>query len=212
MGQALLVRSDGTRPLATPAIVSTEGGHTDFAPRDEVEIDLLRYLRRLHPDHVSVERVLSGSGLYALYEFFRERSPHKESAVVRDALVQAGVDAPAVISQHALDPELRDPLCTEALERFIMLYGAEAGNLALKSFSTGGVFLGGGIARKILPRMQDGVFLSNFIRKGRFKSLCERMPIYVLLDPLAGLRGAAYLIDNEDGDDGEPEVATVLFD
>ena len=112
----------------------------------------------------------------------------------------------------ALDPELRDPLCTEALERFIMLYGAEAGNLALKSFSTGGVFLGGGIARKILPRMQDGVFLSNFIRKGRFKSLCERMPIYVLLDPLAGLRGAAYLIDNEDGDDGEPEVATVLFD
>lgn len=206
MGQALVVRSDGWRPLHHPAIVATEGGHSDFAPRDEIEIELLRYLRRLHTDHVSVERVLSGSGLYALYEFFRERTPDKESAVVRDALVQPGADPPAVISQHALADSIRDPLCNDALERFIMLYGAEAGNLALKSLATGGVFLGGGIARKVLPRMQDGVFLSNFVRKGRFRALCERIPIYILLDPLAGLRGAAYLIDG----DGDPEADTVV--
>ena len=107
-------------------------------------------------------------------------------------ITQAGVDALAVVSRHALAGD--DVLCERALSRFVMLYGSEAGNLALKSLSTGGVFIGGGVGRKILPRMQDGLFWEHFVRKGRFRVLCERMPVYLLLDPLAGLRGAAYLV------------------
>lgn len=197
MGQALVVRGRALRPAGAgisgaPVIVATEGGHTDFAPRDEVELELLRFLLSRHPEHVSVERVVCGGGLHTLYEFFAAREPQLVSPPIAREIELAGPSAPSVISTHGLAG--RDPLCQRALERFVMLYGAEAGNLALKSMATGGVVIGGGVARKILPRLQDGLFREHFQRKGRFRGLCERMPIYVLLDPLAGLRGAAYLV------------------
>ena len=197
MGQAVVVRgralrAAGVGPEGRPVIVATEGGHSDFAPRDEVEVDLLRFLLARHPEHVSVERVICGGGLYSLYEFFAAREPQRVSPEVRRELELAGASAPSVVSAHGLAGT--DPLCLLALDRFVMLYGAEAGSLALKSMATGGVVIGGGVTRKILPKLQDGRFREHFQRKGRFRALCERMPIYVLLDPLAGLRGAAYLV------------------
>lgn len=202
MGQALVVRGRALRHATFPAprepsagnsvIVATEGGHTDFAPRDELEQDLLRFLQARFPDHVSVERVLCGGGLHTLYEFLAAREPQRVSDAVTRELAEAGAAAPAVVSAHGLAGT--DGLCQQALTRFVMLYGAEASNLALKSMATGGVVIGGGVARKILPRLTDGLFREHFVRKGRFRALCERMPIYVLLDPLAGLRGAAYLV------------------
>jgi glucokinase len=197
MGQALIVRGRALRlaglaPGQQPLIVATEGGHTDFAPRDALELDLLRFLLRRHPEHVSVERVICGAGLHMLYEFFAEREPERVSPQVAAEIEAAGSSAPSVVSAHGLAGT--DLLCQRALERFVMLYGAEAGNLALKSMATGGVVIGGGVARKILPRLRAGLFREHFLRKGRFRGLCERMPIYVLLDPLAGLRGAAYLV------------------
>lgn len=197
MGQALVLRQGLAGQAATPspsslAIVATEGGHTDFAPRDEIEIELLRFLLARHPEHVSVERILCGGGLHTLYEFFARRHPEQVAPAVAEAIAAAGAGAPAVISAQALAGT--DALCGHAVQRFVMLYGAEASNLALKSLATGGVVIGGGVARRILPKLQDGLFLEHFVRKGRFRALCQRMPIYVLLDPWAGLRGAAYLV------------------
>lgn len=186
MGQALIARS-----VDPPAILPTEGGHSDFAPRDELEADLLRFLVRRFPEHVSVERVLCGAGLVLLYEFFRERGTAPEQPGVRDAIERAAGDAPAVISRHAL--ARTDALCDAALDRFVQLYGAEAGNLALKSLATGGVYLAGGIAAKILPRMTDGVFLQHFTRKGRFSELLRSIPIFLIQEDESGLFGAALL-------------------
>jgi glucokinase len=186
MGQALIARS-----VEPPVILPTEGGHSDFAPRSELEADLLRFLLRRFPDHVSVERVLCGAGLVLLYEFFRERGERPEQPAVRAEIEANGTDAPAVISRHGLARS--DGLCDLALDRFVQLYGAEAGNLALKSLATGGVYLAGGIAARILPRLTDGVFLRHFAQKGRFSGLLAEIPVFVVKDPAAGLRGAARL-------------------
>jgi glucokinase len=186
MGQALIARAANTQ-----IILPTEGGHADFAARDAEELELAAFLLQRHPDHVSIERVLSGAGLQALYEFYAAREPAAVSPAVRAALVAAGSEAPALISQYALTGE--DRLCERALQRFVMLYGAEAGNLALKCLATGGVYLAGGIAAKILPRMTDGTFLHNFTRKGRFAPLLQQIPIYLVQNPQIGLLGAAYL-------------------
>jgi glucokinase len=184
MGQALITRS-----VEPPVILPTEGGHSDFAPRDELEADLLRFLLRRFPEHVSVERVLSGAGILLLYEFFRERGEIAERPEVRAELDRAGADAPAVISRHALGRT--DALCDQALDRFVQLYGAEAGNLALKSLAKGGVYVAGGVAARILPRMTDGTFLRHFTKKGRFSELLAGIPVFVVKDSAAGLRGAA---------------------
>lgn len=186
MGQALIARC-----VEPPVILPTEGGHSDFAPRSELEADLLRFLLRRFPDHVSVERVLCGAGLVLLYEFFRERGERPEQPAVRAEIEARGTDAPAVISRHGLARS--DGLCDLALDRFVQLYGAEAGNLALKSLATGGVYLAGGIAARILPRLTDGVFLRHFAQKGRFSGLLAGIPVFVVKDPAAGLRGAARL-------------------
>lgn len=184
MGQALIARS-----VEPPVILPTEGGHSDFAPRNELEADLLRFLLRRFPEHVSVERVLCGAGLVLLYEFFRERGERPELPAVRAEIEAAGTDAPAVISRHGMARS--DELCDLALDRFVQLYGAEAGNLALKSLAKGGVYLSGGIAARILPRLTDGVFLRHFAQKGRFSELLAGIPVSVVKDPAAGLRGAA---------------------
>lgn len=186
LGEAVLIRS-----TETPLILPTEGGHADFAPRDDVEIDLLRFLQQRHGGHVSYERVLSGAGLLALYEFFRGRGGQAEAAAVRAEIEADPVRGPAVVSRHGLAGT--DPLCTAALDRFCRIYGAEAGNLALKFLARGGVYVAGGIAPRILPRLQDGSFLDGFLDKGRFRTLCSTIPVYVVVHPEAGLYGAAVL-------------------
>lgn len=167
--------------------IASEGGHTDFAPRDEVEIGLLRYLLTKY-ERVSYERVLSGSGLCTLYEFFRSTAQYPEPAWLRDSI--ASGDPAAAISKAAMDET--DIACVQALDLFVSLYGAEAGNLALKLLSTGGVFVAGGIAPKILRRIQRGEFCDSFTRKGRYAALMRRIPISVVLNDKTALFGAAH--------------------
>ena len=167
--------------------VASEGGHVDLAPRNELEVELLRFLLKRHR-RVSVERVLSGPGLFTLYEFFETRgTPNPE---VRQQLSAADdAEAPRIVSEAALAG--RCPVANDALNLFVEQYGAAAGNLGLMAVSTGGLFVGGGIAPKILPRLQDGRFLEAFTNKGRLSPLLEDMPVHVILDADAALMGAA---------------------
>jgi len=183
LGEALLV-SDGTRYRALPS----EGGHADFAPGTEDEIALLRYLRGLHGPHVSYERVLSGDGIGDLYGFVRAATGAEEPAWLTAAF--AGHDRNAVISQAALAG--RDPSCVRALEMFVEVLGAEAGNLALRGLAGGGVVLGGGIPPKILPALQQPRFLERFTAKGRLSAWTRRVSVRVTLEPRAALFGAAH--------------------
>ena len=176
---------DGTQyhPLAS------EGGHTDFAPRDEREVALWHFLHDRHP-HVSYERILSGPGIVTLYAFLRDAIGLPESPQVRTRL-DAGPDAAAVVSHAALHDA--DPLSTAALDLFAGILGAKAGNLALEVLAPGGVFIAGGIAPKILPKLTDGRLHRAFVDKGRQRALLERIPLYVSLEPDAALLGAARL-------------------
>jgi glucokinase len=185
LGEAVLVRVGKSYE-----VIASEGGHTDFAPRNEVEIDLLRFLLKRHA-RVSYERIVCGRGLVALYEFVRERSPASESARVKEEIAVASGDAAPIISRHGIAGD--DPLCSEALALFVSIYGAEAGNLALKVVARGGVFVGGGIAPKILPRLLDGTFRASFVAKGRLSPLLEATPLKVVVNSDAGLLGAAGL-------------------
>jgi glucokinase len=183
LGEAILVW-DGDRH----SVLASEGGHTDFAPRTDREMDLLRFLRREF-DHVSYERVLSGPGLHNVYRFLRERSGTPSPAWLEDQM--AGGDASVAISSAALRGD--DPVCVEALELFVSIYGAEAGNLALKALAVGGVYIGGGIAPKIRVKLEDGRFVASFRDKGRFAPLLAAIPIGLVLDARAPLLGAAHV-------------------
>src|SRR5574337_227804 len=182
LGEAILYW-DGTRhhPMAT------EGGHTDFAPRSDLEVDFLRYLQKKF-GHVSSERVLSGPGLFNIYRFLRDWGIASEPGWLQ-ARIEAE-DPSAVISEVGLTGN--EPLCTKALDLFVSVYGAEAGNLALKAFAIGGVYVGGGIAPKILPKLQDGTFIRTFADKGRFTELLRSVEVKVALNPRAALLGAAH--------------------
>lgn len=181
LGEALLVHdAEGYRPLAS------EGGHTDFAPRDELEMELLRHLTGIH-GHVSYERVVSGPGLVGLYRFLKESGRGEEPEWLARKLAEE--DPAAVISIAAL--EGASPLCSLALDRFVSLYGAEAGNLVLKLLATGGIYLGGGIAPKILPKLREKTFIESFLAKGRYRKLLEKVPVRVILNPRTALLGAA---------------------
>jgi len=169
--------------------IASEGGHADFAPRSDVEVDLYRYLRTRFPDHVSYERVLSGPGLFNIYSFFRE-SGHAPEPEWLASKIKAG-DPSAVVSQVGLAGQ--DANCVAALDLFASLYGAEAGNLALKALAVGGVFIAGGIAPKILPALtRNDAFLRGFFAKGRFIHLMKNLHVSVALNPKAPLIGAAY--------------------
>ncbi|OLC53327.1 MAG: glucokinase [Acidobacteria bacterium 13_1_40CM_4_69_4] len=165
---------------------ATEGGHAAFAPADETQIDLLRYLLR-HFEQVSWERVLSGPGIVNLYSFLRDSGRGEEPPWLAEE-ISAG-DPAAVISSAALTGRSR--LCLETLDLFVALYGAEAGNLALKVMASGGVFIGGGIAPKILPRLRGPAFVRAFVSKGRMRPLLEAMPVRVVLNDRLALLGAA---------------------
>jgi glucokinase len=167
--------------------LASEGGHADFAPRNELEMDLLRFMLKRH-ERVSCERLLSGPGLHALYQFYRERASYPEPAWLQQEMSEG--DPSAAISRTAL--EKKDEACVQALEMFVSLYGAEAGNLALKLLPTNGVYVGGGIAPKILPKIRDGSFLQSFTHKGRFSQLLSSMPVYVILNDKTALYGAAH--------------------
>jgi glucokinase len=167
-------------------VFACEGGHTDFAPQDELQIELLRFLKARF-GHVSYERILSGPGLVNGYEFLRDEQKGKESPELAAAMKQG--DAAAAISRAAMAGT--DPLAEQALDLWIRVYGAEAANLALKAMSTGGLFLAGGISPKILPRLQGPLFMQSFLDKGRMRPLVESMPVHVVTNDKAGLLGAA---------------------
>ncbi|MRG93377.1 hypothetical protein GF068_15865 [Polyangium spumosum] len=179
LGEAHLVW-DGSRHLVLP----TEGGHVDFAARDALEVELFQFLSKRFPDHVSYERVLSGDGLGALYDFFVARGGRETKATERR--LSEG-DRNATIAELGLSGASR--AAAKAVDLFASIYGAEAGNLALKQLALGGVFVVGNIARHIvLGRRKQ--FLDGFRKKGRFAALMAEIPIAVVTDPLVGVRGA----------------------
>jgi glucokinase len=174
---------DGQRRWPFPC----EGGHADFAPHNDLEMDLLRYLI-MKFGRASYERVLSGPGLQNIYNFLAAAGKEQEPQWLKDELQQA-VDPAAVISEHALDGKA--PICERVLDIFVSIYGAEAGNLALKLMATGGVFLSGGIAAKILPKLTGPAFMQAFISKGRLQPMMETIPVKVIVNDRVGLIGAA---------------------
>jgi glucokinase len=169
-------------------VVPSEGGHGDFAPADEVQIALLRDLM-VRYGHVSVERLVSGSGLVAIYEFLNRDGQAQTIGALRASTAQD--DAAAAVSAEAR----RDPHGTaaRAVTLFIEIYGAVVGNLALVNLPYGGIYLAGGIAAKLLDRLRDGRFLDAMARKGRMTSLLADMPVAVVTETDLGLRGAARL-------------------
>lgn len=177
-----LIGWDGTRYQVAPS----EGGHASFAPQNEVEDALLVFLRAEF-GHVSFERVVSGPGLANIYRFLRQYRAAPEPQWLTDRI--AGGDPSPVISTVALAHE--DAVCDEALSMFASIYGAAAGSVALTALAVGGVYIGGGIAPKILPRLRDGVFLEGFAHKGRFSEAMRRVPVQVVLAPNVALLGAA---------------------
>ena len=185
LGESLLV-SDGKRYRALPA----EAGHADFAPTTDEEIELLRYLRGRYGPHVSVERVLCGNGIGDIYSFVRGTSGVPEPAWLSHEL-SAG-DRNAVVAQTALSGA--DAQCVHALELFADLLGAEAGNLALRGLTTGGIVIGGGIPPKILPMLQNGRLIARFCEKGRFAPFMRSLAVRVALEPRAALIGAAHYV------------------
>jgi glucokinase len=167
-------------------VFACEGGHADFAPRGNLQIELLQFLESRY-GHVSYERVLSGPGLVNVYEFLRGKGYGDEPAGFAAQLEHG--DAAAVISGAALDGSNR--LAEQALDLWISVYGAEAGNLALKAMATGGIFLSGGITPKLLPKLSGPLFMRAFLEKGRLRSLLETIPVQVITNDKAGLLGAA---------------------
>jgi glucokinase len=181
LGEAILYWDGETfHPMAT------EGGHCDFAPQNAQQDKLLAYLRTLYPDHVSCERILSGNGFGHLYDFLCEQGYASPCLDVPD--INSSVDRNAVISRLGVTGE--DPLCAEAVTLFVELYGAETGNLALKALALGGIFIGGGIAPKILPAMKGGGFLQAFCTKGRYLPLLDKVSVKISLNERTPLIGA----------------------
>jgi glucokinase len=180
-------------------VFGTEGGHADFAPRNELEFHLLLYLRDKYDiQRISVERVVSGQGIVAIYQFLRDREFAPESPEIEQIMrtweketgrSEKSVDPAAAIAKAAL--EQSDRLCEQTLQMFVEAYGAEAGNLALKLLPYGGLYVAGGIAAKILPLMKEGSFLRAFGQKGRVSPLLEKVPVHLVLNPQVGLIGAA---------------------
>lgn len=167
--------------------IPSEGGHSDFAPRTPLEIELLRYLTEKFANHVSYERVLSGPGLFNIYSFLRNRNYAEEPAWLAEQ-IKSG-DKTAAVSMAALAN--KSELAVKALDMFVAAYGAMAGNLALLMMSIGGLYVGGGIAPKICEKLEDGTFMRAFSDKGRFSSLVASVPVHIILDDKTALFGAA---------------------
>ncbi len=189
LGEGMLVwRDGGYQPLPS------EGGHVDFAPLDEAQIGLLRHLQKIY-GHVSCERILSGPGLVKICEYVMEsglEAPAPDFVAALDEF-----DAASTISEYAMNG--RDPAAARALDMFIAIFGAQAGNLALTLLATGGVYIAGGIAPKIITRLGQGGFIQAFNDKGRFAELMQRIPVRVVMNPKVGLQGAALVAGRQAG-------------
>lgn len=186
LGEAILVWNGKMHvPMAS------EGGHCDFSPRNELEIELLRYLQRTLKGRVSFERVVSGLGLRNVYTFLRDEKGMEEPDWLKERMLAE--DPNAIIGE--LGESGANNLCVKALDMFVSAYGAEAGNLALKVLSVGGMYLGGGIAPKILKKMKDGTFMKSFVDKGRLSDLLVQMPVRIILESRCALMGAAAYAD-----------------
>jgi len=182
LGEAFLIwNGRNYQPLPS------EGGHTDFAPATELELELLAYLQP-RIGHVSYERVCSGIGIPNLYRFLRDCGKHEEPAWLRAELAKTK-DTTPVIVQSGL--EQSSEICVATLDLFVGILGSEAGNLVLQILATGGVYLGGGIPARILPKLQEMIFVDAFTRKGRFSELLSRVQVNVIVNPQAALFGAA---------------------
>lgn len=190
LGEAGLVFANGHYTA-----IASEGGHCSFAPQQAVEFELMLFLQERY-GHVSWERVVSGAGLANIYEFLCERESQKTAALANIPEL-ANLDLPAMISQAAILG--LDRIAEQALEMFIAFYGAEAGNVALKFLATSAVYVAGGIAPKILPKLQEGGFFEAFVSKGRFSRLLEQISIYVILNDRTALLGAALLAARQAG-------------
>jgi len=182
LGEGVMVW-DGRRHIP----MASEGGHCDFAARNELEVELLQYLMEKLEGRVSFERVVSGLGIHNIYEFLRDAKKMNESPELRERLKNE--DPNAVIGE--LGDSGQDELCTKMLELFVSAYGAEAGNMALKVLAVGGMYIGGGIAPKILKTMRSGTFMTAFTDKGRLSDLLEKTPVHVILESRCALMGAA---------------------
>jgi glucokinase len=164
-----------------------EGGHADFAPRNDLEMELLEYLQKKY-GRISYERILSGPGIRNIYDFLRDTHKADEPEWLQQQM-EAAPDRPALISQLAL--EGKAAICDQCLSIFVSVFGAETGNSALKFMSTGGIFIGGSIAAKIVPKMQDPVFMQSFLDKGRMEALLKDMAVKIVLNDDCGIIGAA---------------------
>lgn len=184
LGECLLIWDP---PLRRHLPIPSEGGHGDFAARNDTEIALLNYLRRKLDGRVSTERVVSGIGIQNVYAFLRDDQKMEEPEWLRERM--RSEDPNAVIGACAEDGS--SEICVKTLELFVSAYGAEAGNLALKLLALGGVYLGGGIGPKILKFLSNGEFMKAFLDKGRLSPLLETIPVRVILDDTCALLGAA---------------------
>jgi glucokinase len=164
-----------------------EGGHADFAPRNDLEMELLGYLQKKY-GRISYERILSGPGIKNIYDFLRDTHKSEEPEWLRKQM-DTSPDPPALISQLAL--EGKAAICDQCLSIFVSVFGAETGNAALKFMSTGGIFIGGSIAAKIVPKMKDPVFMQSFLDKGRMEGLLKDMAVKIVLNDDCGIIGAA---------------------
>jgi glucokinase len=182
LGEAILVWNGKMHvPMAS------EGGHSDFAPRNELEIDLLRYLQRMLNGRVSMERVVSGIGLKNIYTFLRDDKGMEEPGWLKERMLHEDPNIAIAELGEAGTVEI----CVRTLDMFASAYGAESGNLALKVLAVGGMYLGGGIAPKLLKKMRDGSFMKAFVDKGRLSDLLVHTPVRIILEPRCALMGAA---------------------
>jgi glucokinase len=204
LGECFLVW-DGRHHTPYPS----EGGHCDFAPRNEDEIDLLRFLRQKYSGRISFERVVSGQGLTNVYEFLREVRGVEEPAWLAERM--ATEDRNAVITELAM--AARSEICEKATDMFVSAYGAEAGNLALKMLSVGGLYVGGGIAPRILEKLKDGTFIKAFTDKGRLSQLLVNTPVRIILESRTALLGAAAYAETRAAELSgvSPRAASVKF-
>jgi len=164
-----------------------EGGHSDFAPRNELEMTLLMYLQKKY-GRISCERILSGPGIKNIYDFLRDTKKAEEPASLRDAMA-AAADAPALISMLAAEGSSQ--ICAQTMSIFVSIYGAETGNVALNFMSTGGIYIGGSVAAKNVARMKEPAFMQSFLDKGRLAPLMKEIPVSIVLNDDSGLIGAA---------------------
>jgi len=185
LGEAFLTW-DGDHYQAHPS----EGGHVEFGPTNNVEIELLLFLLKRYP-HVSYEHLCSGIGLPNIYEYLRDRSPGKEPAEFSKQLAAASNPTPLIVDGAIMQGD-DCPLCGDALNLFVSILGAEAGNLALKVMATGGVYIGGGIPPRILPQLASGSFMRAFRSKGRISAILTDIPVHVITNTSLALLGAAY--------------------